>query len=251
MLLATTVLPKADLARLIASITPCRVTIDPERGRAVSLDRPTLDLVPGQGIRLRGSGVVSWDFARVPVPVRVNRWQILFVPRVGSRRGAHVLSLEARLEDLDVKLIPGFVDEKIATAIRRAITEHQNRLAWDFGRTLSKGLPLTPKFSPRSVFSLLPAGGEASVHEREVRLVLRFEARFQVGPGLEQTPVAGTEGEAASAREEVSRVSRAVRPPPRPQPARHLPHKLPPPARPAKSRTLRRPAPPPRTGRIV
>ncbi len=185
MLLATAIIPGTDLARLVESITPFHVTIDEKRGRAITLDRPTLELVSGEGIRLRGSGLVSWDFAHVSIPVRINVWQFLFVPRVASRDSSHVLSLEPRLEELEVALVPGLVDEKIADAIRRAIAKNQDRLAWDFGRTLSRRLPLPAKVSPTSTFAIFPVGGEASVDSREVRLVLRFEAEFELEPQLD------------------------------------------------------------------
>ncbi len=245
MLLATAIVPATDLARLIESITPFRVTIDEERGRAITLDRPTLELVSGEGIRLRGSGLVSWDFAHVPVPVRINAWQFLLVPRVASHGSSHVLSLEPRLEELDVHLVPGLVDERIASAIRRAIAQNQNRLAWDFGRTLSKRLPLPAKVSPTSTFAIFPVGGEASVDLGGLQLVLQFEARFELEPApgeLESTAVA--EGESESAHEQVSRAAHL---PARPPVARPLLRKRPPPTR---SRTLRRPAPV-RGGRIV
>jgi hypothetical protein len=208
MLLATAVIPRTDLARLVESITPFRVTIDEERGRVITLGRPRLELVSGEGIRLRGSGLVSWDFAHVSIPVRVNAWQLLFVPRVASRGGSHVLSLVPLLEELEVKSVPGLVDGKIAGAIRRAITQNQNRLASNFARTLSRRLPLPARVSPTSTFSIFPVGGNVTVNEREVQLVLQFEAQFSPEPEpefeveAERTVVAETEGETESAREQ-------------------------------------------------
>jgi hypothetical protein len=226
------IVPRADLARLVASITPLRVTIGP--GRAVNLDGLTLELVAGRGVRLRGSGTVSWDFAHVPIPVRVNACQILLVPRLGSADGSHVLSFEPLLENLQVKSAPGLADETIAAAIRRAIEGSRSRLAWDFGRTLSTRLPLSPKVSPTSTLALFPVGGAASVSDRELRIVLRFESRLEVERG--QARSADARDVTESGREEVSP---AVRPPPRLHLGRPLPHKRPPPA---KGRTLRRPA---------
>ena len=246
MLLATAIIPGTDLARLVESITPFRVTIDEKHGRAITLDHPTLELVSGEGIRLRGSGLVSWDFAHVPIPVRINAWQFLFVPRVASDGSSHVLSLEPRLEKLDVAMVPGLVDGKIAGAIRRAVAQHQNRLAWDFGRTLSKRLPLPAKVSPTSTFAIFPVGGEASVDAREVRLVLRFEALFELEPkpGAELGRTAAAEHESASAPEHVSGPAHLSARPPSDHP---LPRKRPPPT---SSKKVRRPAPL-RGGRIV
>lgn len=179
MLVATAVIPETDLVTLMESITPLRVTIDEERHRSISLGRPKVELVAGRGLRLRGDGHVVWDFAHVPIPVTINAWQLLFVPRISSRGRSHVLSFAPDLEELDVKLVPGFVDERIAEAIRAAISQNRDRLAWDFARTLSKRLPLPANVSPSNTFEISPVGGDVSVSEAEVRLELRFEARFE------------------------------------------------------------------------
>jgi hypothetical protein len=231
----TAVIPRADLARLVASITPFRVILDEERGRAVTLEHPTIELVPGRGIRLRGRGVVSWDLALVSVPVQVNAWKLLLVPRVASRGGSHIVSLEPVLEELDLKSVPGLVDEKLAAGVRRAITEHRDRLAWDLGRTLSKSLPLPATVAPKGVLAIVPLGGEVAVDEREVRLTLRFDARFEAQSAGERRAVARTGGKAESAPEEVSRAAHPRLPPL----GRVLSRKRPRP--PARSRMLRRP----------
>ncbi|MBN9161308.1 MAG: hypothetical protein BGO98_41145 [Myxococcales bacterium 68-20] len=179
MLLTTAVIPRTDLVSLVESITPLCVTIDKERNRTISLGRPKVELVAGRGLRLRGDAHVHWDFAHVPIPVTINTWQLVLVPRVSSRGRSHVLSFAPDLEELDVKLVPGFVDEKIANAIRDAISHHRDRLAWDFGRTLSKRLPLPANVSPSNTFEIFPVGGDVSVGEAEIRLALRFETRFE------------------------------------------------------------------------
>jgi hypothetical protein len=185
MLVATAVIPQNDLVRLVDSITPMRVAIDEERGRVITLGRPKLELVPNQGLRLRGDARVSWDFAHVPVPVTIRAWQLLVVPRVRVRDGSHVLAFEAVLEDLDVKSVPGFVDQKVADAIQRVVAQSRERLAWNFVRTLSKRLRLPTTISPTSTFAIFPVSGKASVGENELRLVLQFEARFELEARLE------------------------------------------------------------------
>ena len=110
----------------------------------------------------------------------INAWQLLFVPRVTSRGGSHVLSFETLLENLDVKSVPGFVDGKIADAIRGAVARYRDRLAWNFTRTLSRRFPLPANVSPTNTFAICPIGGEASVNESELHLVLHFEAQFEL-----------------------------------------------------------------------
>jgi hypothetical protein len=245
MLTATAVIPRSDLARLVASMTPFRLTLAEEWGCVVTLDRPTVELVPDQGIRLRGTGAVTWKIAHAPIPVRVNAWQLLLEPRIEARAGSHVLALEPYLEDLELKAVPGLVDENIAAAVSRVITRHQHGIAWNFGRALAARLPLPARVSPTSTFAIFPVGGETSVSDREVQLVLSFEARFEVEQRAEQAATAGAEAQPSGTEMAMARAesgTRAAPPQARPQMG-HFPRKRLPPAR---SRTWRLP-PAPRT----
>jgi hypothetical protein len=186
----TAVVTKTDLASLVESLTPLSVIIDEPRGRVVTLGRPTkVELVAGSGLRLRGDAHITWDFAHIPIPVTLRAWQLLLVPRIVVRDRAHVLAFDPVIEELDLKLVPGFVDEKVADAIRNGIAQNRERLAWNFARTLSKRLPLPAKISPPKTFEILVVGGEVSVSESEVRFTVRFEARFETraaAPGTER-----------------------------------------------------------------
>lgn len=178
-MLLTASVTKAELVALIDALTPMRVAIDERRGRAITLGRPEVSLVAGKGLRLRGDGRVVWDIAGVAVPVTVQVWQVLLVPRVLPRGRSRVLSFEPVIEELDLKLVPGFLDEKIADAIREAIAQHREKIAWDFARTLSKRLPLPLRISPASLFEIVATEGEVEVGTNELRFGVRFEARIE------------------------------------------------------------------------
>lgn len=173
---------KAELVALIDALTPMRIAIDERRGRSVVLGRPEVSLAPRRGLRLRGDGRVVWDVAGVAIPVTVQVWQLLLVPRVRPRGRSQVLSFEPVLEELDVKLVPGVLDGKIADAIREAIAQHQPKLAWGFARTLTKRFSLPPRIEPPSLFELVATGGEVEVDADELRFSVRFEARIERRP---------------------------------------------------------------------
>ena len=190
-MLLTAVVTKAELASLVDALTPLRITIDEKRARSVTLGRPEIELVPGHGLRLRGDARIAWDVAGVAISVTLQAWQVLLVPRIASRARSRVLSFEPVIERLDLKLVPGFLDDKIAGAIRDGIAESRHRLAWDFARTLSRRLPLPARISPARSFEILAVDGEASVSESELRLSVRFEARIDRG---ERAPVSARAG---------------------------------------------------------
>jgi hypothetical protein len=183
LLTATAVIPSADFVSLLESLGSVRVTVG-DRQRVVTLGRPTIKLVAGQGLRLRGEAHITWDFALVTIPVTINVWQILLAPKVVPHDGSHVLLFDPRIEKLDIKRVPGFVDEKVAHAIRTTLEKNRDRLAWDFTRTLSLQLRLPSMISPSMAFELIPRGGDVSVNESDVRLAVRFEARFRERPAV-------------------------------------------------------------------
>lgn len=180
-MLLTAVVSKAELVTLVASLTPTRINIDERRGRFVTLGRPELDLVPGRGLRLRGEARVSWDVAGVAIPVTLQAWQVLLVPRIVSRGRSRVLSFEPVIEELDLKLVPAFLDDAIVGAIREGVSHNRDKIAWDFARTLSKRLPLPAKISPAKTFEILAVDGEVEVSSTELRLAVRFETRVESG----------------------------------------------------------------------
>lgn len=122
---------------------------------------------------------MTWDVAGVAIPVTLQAWQVLLVPRIASRGRSRVLSFEPVIEELDLKLVPAFLDDAIVSAIREGIAQNRDRIAWDFARTLSKRLPLPARISPAKTFEILAQDGEVEVTASELRLTVRFEARVE------------------------------------------------------------------------
>lgn len=178
-MLLTAVVTKAELTSLIVSLTPMRIVIDERRGRVVTLNRPSVELVAGQGLRLRGDARVTWDVAGMPIPVTIQTWQLLLVPRVLARPQTRVLAFDPVIEELDLKLVPGFLDDKIARAVRDGLAQNQGKLAWDFVRTLSKRLDLPVKMLPAKTFEIRAVDAGVAVSATELRLDILFAAKVE------------------------------------------------------------------------
>ncbi|MBX3198692.1 MAG: hypothetical protein KF894_11200 [Labilithrix sp.] len=176
-MLLTASVSKAEVVALVDALTPMRVFIDERRRRVVTLNRAEVTFVAGRGIRLRGDARAAWDVAGVELPVTVQAWQVLLVPHVVARGRARLLALEPVVEELELGLVPGFVDDKIARAVREGIAQKRERLAWDFARALSKRLALSARIAPPRALEIVAADGEVDVGEDELRLGVRFEAR--------------------------------------------------------------------------
>ena len=147
-MLLTAAVTKAEIAALIDALTPLRVIIDERRGRSITLGRPRLELVQDGGIRLRGDARLTWDVAGVAIPVTLQAWQLMLVPRIVTREGGRALAFEPVIEILDLKRVPGFLDDKIANAITDGLAQNRDRLAWEFSRVLSKQFALPARIGP-------------------------------------------------------------------------------------------------------
>lgn len=173
------VLARDELAAVIEQITPFEVEISRQPRRVISLGPPSkVELVPGAGLRLRGSARVTWDVVGLSLPVTLRRWQILLAPSVVRRGEAHVLAFDPMLEVLDLENVPSFVADRIAGAINEGLAVHRNRLVWNFTKTLSWRRGLPRRVSPPSRFEISPSGGTVEITPSELRLTVPMRARF-------------------------------------------------------------------------
>src|SRR5262245_26631641 len=125
-MLLVAVASKDELVALIEELTPFTVALD--HRRAVTLGRPhTIELVPNRGLRVGGNAWITWDLAGVEIPVTVQQWQLLLVPKVKSVGRVHLVALEPVVEQLDLRLVPDFLEDRIANAIREGLAKKRDK----------------------------------------------------------------------------------------------------------------------------
>ena len=168
-MLLNAVASQNEIQALIDALIPIRISVDERRGRTIVLGRAHVELVPGHGLRLRGDARIEWDVAGVSIPVTLDAWQLLLVPRVTTRDGARVLAFDPTLEALDLKHAPAFLNGKITAAIRDIMSANEGKLAWRFARSLSRQLAL-PNRLRAGLLSL--AATDASVNVTSTSLTL-------------------------------------------------------------------------------
>lgn len=186
-MLVTAAVTKAEIVSLVEQLTPLCIGIDERRGRSITLGRPRIELVPNAGLRLRGDARLTWDVAGVAIPVTLKAWQVLLVPRVVTRGESRVLAFEPVIEMLDLKGVPGFLDDKIAKTIADSLAQNREKLAWNFSKTLAKRLALPARIGG-GAFVLAATDGAVGVSEEDVKLTLKFEAGVERVPVSERIP---------------------------------------------------------------
>lgn len=180
------VITKDDLAGVIREITPLDVEVSRRPRRMISLGRPgRVELVASAGLRVAGDAKLRWEIAGLSVPITVRAWQILLRPSVVLRGGVYVLAFDPILEKLELKHVPGFLDERVAPALNETLAAQRQKLVWNFTKTLSMHRPLSDKLSPKVKLDLVPTGGEVKVTSSALELTLHFDGhvspRSEVG----------------------------------------------------------------------
>ena len=166
-------LTRDDLSSILEQITPLRVAVRPRR--VITLGRPTkLELVAGAGLRVRGDGRFTWDVGGLTIPVTVRAWQVLLVPSFLARDGGHVLAFEPKLEVLDFKNVPMFLDGRIKGAVKDGLAAQRSKLTWNFEKQLSLVRALPATISPAGEVKLAPTGGTVTVTATDMKLTLDF-----------------------------------------------------------------------------
>lgn len=177
------VVRRDDVIGLLQEVTPLRVELSRRPQRAISIGRPTeLEFVPGAGLRIRGDARISWDIVGMTVPVTARTIELLLVPKLELHEGRYVLSLDPRLEELDLEVVPFFVDSKISGAVRAAIDKKRSKLRWDLGRLLQ--WDLTDRVSPPTRLELGIRNASIVVDEDSLVIDLSFEPH-----GIQRAPL--------------------------------------------------------------
>lgn len=178
-MLLTAIVTKDELAALASALGPLRITLDEQRGRSVTLGRLRLDLVSGRGLRLRGDARLRWDVAGMSVPVTLEGFQVLLTPRFERRAAGPVLLLEPVLEELGLKHVPGFLDGKIAGALRDGVARNQHKLAWSLARALGRSLPVPRRFDELAGVRLVPTDASVTVTSEALELRIALAAAVE------------------------------------------------------------------------
>lgn len=176
----TATVSKDEIIRLVRELTPLR--IDLGRTRSVSFGTPeVIELVEGTGLRVRGNARMIWEVAGLPLPVSLRAWQLLLAPSVVIRDETLVLVFDPVLEALDFKRVPGFFDERIASAINEGVATQRRKLAWNVSRGLSWEWPLPKRVVPGKTVEITPTSASVTVTATELRVDVAFDGHVVAG----------------------------------------------------------------------
>jgi len=140
-----------DLMHALAELTPTRIQLDDaDQDRAFELDPPSeVHFRAGEGAVIRTSARLRWDVIGIKLPIILRSVQVLLIPSIEcDADGNDLLVLQARVEDVDLTALPGFLDEKLKDRINQALERPSAFVRWRFIRTLDFHFQLPQAVQP-------------------------------------------------------------------------------------------------------
>lgn len=166
-----------DLMHALAELTPTRIQLDDEGpDRAFELDPPTeVRFRPNEGALIKTSARLRWDVIGIKLPVALRSVDVLLTPSVErDADGNDLLVLQARIEDLDLTALPGFLDGKLKDRINAALERPSSFVRWRFVRTLDFHFQLPDKVQPVRDLRLSARWGATRVSEQGFVMAASF-----------------------------------------------------------------------------
>jgi len=167
------VLSKEDLTQVVGDFLPTTIRLG-EDGELHLEDPSDVKLVENDGLYIRCHGRVKWAVLGLTVPVTVKGVAAILSPSILSTPEGDKLAFSVRIEDLDLALVPGILDDQIAGKLNAALAEAP--LVWNFTETLSHVFNLPPALHAPQSIGLRVQWGKARVTEDALVLVVSFHA---------------------------------------------------------------------------
>lgn len=170
----------AELVASVHEFLPYQVDIsaDGSQKRWLRVNAPdTVEFVPRQGMRVVASATFHHNVPLVP-DVTIRRSVLMMRPHIMMADNGEILAFEVRLEDLDLKGIPGFIDQSIVQRVNDQMRERQKQIAWDFSTSLTCALSLGQRSLLIEAVQLRTTRGQLEVADDGIILSLPIAVGF-------------------------------------------------------------------------
>ena len=170
-----------DFQRVLGSLTPIRIGLsEDEKDRYIYLGKPeTIELIEGEGIRLRTHAKLRWQVSRLHVPIKLRTVTVLLRPKITKKNKKDVLAFVLELEDADLNALPGILDRQVVKYVNEALQKESSQLTWGFMDTLDFDFKLPKMLAPANRFALKAQWGEVRVTKEGIALAVSFRAGIQ------------------------------------------------------------------------
>lgn len=178
---------------LLNQLLPLTIDLAPEDDddtRHIHIEQPHhVDFLVSEGLRVHTSAHIRWKAAGVSIPATLKNVELMLRPQIASDERGNRLLFRPSIEHADFKLLPAFVDRRIATRVNQALEAETDRLSWHIDESFARSVPMTKRLQPVTSFDLHVDGASVEVFDDALVLKINVGMRFVRGeePPAEET----------------------------------------------------------------
>ena len=182
----TAAFTREELVRFVSEWLPLKVLLGDfkKEDRYLSLSDPTaIELLPGKGLRLACRAQIRWPIMGLTVPITARELIVVLRPAITTPGGQPALSFGIQIERADLSAVPARLDTALTEALNRALAQRA-KLQWEFGKMLTRSVPLPLMLTTTDSIDLLCDHGVVAVTEEG----FTFELGVRAGTTPRVTP---------------------------------------------------------------
>ncbi len=197
------ILTTEDLAKVMNELCPLRIRLG-EGGSVLVSEPRALELVPLLGLRMTVGVELHWPVLGVQIPVAIRAAILEVKPEILKKPEGEHLTFKLRLDELDISMVPDFVDRTIVDRVNAELEAKHVELSWGFTETLSHAFDLPDALASARAIDLCAHGGWVKVTKDAMVLAVSFSAAVEPRdePSRPPTPKATGAMRVASPRRE-------------------------------------------------
>jgi hypothetical protein len=169
------ILTREDLAKALDDLCPLRILVG-EDGSVIVSEPRAIELVPGVGLRVTANAEIHWPILGIAVPITVRSMTLDVRPLILKSEGGDKLAFRLQLDQVDISLLPSFLDQTVVDRVNQELEAKHIELAWNFSETLSHVFALPPSLASAGAIELKVAWGEAKTTLETLVLAISFHA---------------------------------------------------------------------------
>jgi hypothetical protein len=185
------IVTRDDLHRVIGECCPLRISLG-GGGSLLLSDPRDLVLEAGVGMRLAVTVEIHWPVLGIQLPVSVRTAVLEVMPAISEKTGGS-LSFKLHLDEVDVSVLPEFVDRGIVDLVNKELEAKHVELSWSFLKTLSHVFELPDALVSARAVDVRASWGSVKITSEALVLAVSFDVRIQPRgsePGPSTAPLA-------------------------------------------------------------
>ena len=172
------ILAKDDLVKVAGELCPLRINLGQD-GNVVLSEPRELALVPDIGLRMTVTLEIHWPVLGIEIPVSIRAATLEVRPVILDTPGGANLTFKLALDDIDISILPDFVDRGVVDLVNKELEAKHVELAWGYAKTLSHVFELPAALASVRALDLRASEGRVKVTSEALALAVLFEARVE------------------------------------------------------------------------